>query len=320
MSLHPELTAFLDLVDAGRQSGRKALHELDPAAARADFEQASAGLRWPWPQQVERRDLSFRARDGAEVGARLYLPRSAEAPRQWPLLVYFHGGGFVVGSLDSHDGVCAELAWRTPCAVLSVDYRLAPQHRFPTALEDAEDALAWLREEGAALGLDTERVAFGGDSAGATIATVLAIQAARAECPAIRPRLQLLCYPITDASRVSGSAELFDEGYLLEAETLEWFYSQYQRGVEERRDWRFSPLLCDELSGCAPAFVGLAQFDPLLDEGRAYAGRLREAGVAVTLREYAGTTHDFLRMATVMPGIGEIHGEIAAQLAAALYP
>lgn len=312
MSLHPELTAFLDLVEEGRLAGRKPLHALEPRAAREEFEQASAGLLWPWPERVERRELSARSRDGATFGMRLYLPQ-VEADHPWPVLVYFHGGGYVVGSLYSHDGVCAELAWRTPCAVLAVDYRRAPEHRFPTALHDAEDALRWLVKEGAGQGLDVGRLAVGGDSAGATLATVMAIKAARGELP--QPRLQLLCYPSTDASRSTVSMDLFDEGYLLETATLEWFYQQYQRTPEDRLDWRFSPLLCDNPSGAAPAFIGLAQYDPLHDEGLAYAERLRQAGVAVTLRQYGGTTHDFLRMNAVMPGIQEIYEEMARSLA-----
>ncbi|MHC5351622.1 alpha/beta hydrolase [Metapseudomonas furukawaii] len=316
MSLHPELTAFLDLVEEGRLAGRKPLHALEPQAAREEFEQASAGLLWPWPEQVRRRELSARSRDGARLGLRLYLPQ-VEADGPWPVLLYFHGGGYVVGSLDSHDGVCAELAWRTPCAVLAVDYRRAPEHRFPTALHDAEDALRWLVEEGAGHGLDVRRLAVGGDSAGATLATVLAIQSAEAPRQWPELRLQLLCYPSTDASRETVSRDLFDEGYLLETATLEWFYRQYQRTPEDRLDWRFSPLLRDCPSGAAPAFIGLAQYDPLRDEGLAYAEGLREAGVAVTLREYGGTTHDFLRMSAVMPGIQEIYEELARSLAQA---
>ncbi|HYQ53543.1 MAG TPA: alpha/beta hydrolase [Pseudomonas sp.] len=314
MSLHPELSAFLDLVEEGRLAGRPPLHALTPEAARAQFEQASSGLVWAWPQQVERRALSARSRDGAALGLRLYLPQQVN-DRPWPVLLYFHGGGYVVGSLDSHDGICAELAWRTPCAVLAVDYRRAPEQRFPTAVHDAEDALAWLLAEGPAQGLDVGRLAVGGDSAGATLATVLAIQAARAGAPQIR--LQLLCYPSTDASRTTVSNELFDEGYLLESATLEWFYSQYQRTPDDRLDWRFSPLLCDDLQGVAPAFVALAQYDPLLDEGLAYAERLEQAGGAVTCRRYAAT-HDLLRMGAVMPGIDQVYEQLAQSLGEAL--
>jgi len=316
MSLHPELTAFLDLVEEGRLAGRPALHALSPVLARETFEQASTGLVWPWPKHVARRELAATTRDGASLGLRLYLPEIA-SEQGLPVLLYFHGGGYVVGSLDSHDGICAELAWRTPCAVLAVDYRRAPEHRFPTALFDAEDALRWLLAEGVAHGLDVNRLAVGGDSAGATLATVLAIQAAREPqaWPAIR--LQLLCYPSTDASRTTVSSELFDEGYLLESATLEWFYDQYQRTPADRLDWRFSPLLTENLQGAAPAFVGLAQYDPLHDEGLAYAERLQQAGVKVTCRHYAAT-HDLLRMGAIMPGIDEVYAELASHLAQAL--
>lgn len=316
MSLHPELTAFLDLVEEGRLAGRPPLHALSPVAARESFEQASAGLVWPWPRQIARRELTARTRDGAELGLRLYLPEVA-CDGAWPVLLYFHGGGYVVGSLDSHEGICAELAWRTPCAVLAVDYRRAPEHRFPTALFDAEDALRWLQAEGPALGLDVDRLAVGGDSAGATLATVLAIQAARAPQDWPQIRLQLLCYPSTDASRTTVSNDLFDEGYLLESATLEWFYSQYQRTPADRLDWRFSPLLCEDVRGVAPAFVGLAQYDPLHDEGVAYVERLQAAGVSVTWRDYAGT-HDLLRMGAIMPGIDQVYAEMAGSLAQAL--
>jgi len=316
MSLHPELSAFLDLVEEGRLAGRPPLHALSPELARDTFEQASTGLVWPWPQHVARRELTARTRDGASLALRLYLPEVACA-QPWPVLLYFHGGGYVVGSLDSHEGICAELAWRTPCAVLAVDYRRAPEQRFPTALFDAEDALSWLVAEGAEHGLDVSRLAVGGDSAGATLATVLAIQAAQAprQWPPIR--LQLLCYPSTDASRSTVSNELFDEGYLLESATLEWFYNHYQRTPADRLDWRFSPLLCEHLQGAAPAFVGLAQYDPLHDEGLAYAERLQQAGVTVTCRTYAAT-HDLLRMGAVMPGVDQVYAELASHLARAL--
>jgi acetyl esterase len=316
MSLHPELTAFLDLVEEGRLAGRPPLHALSPVLARETFEQASAGLVWSWPQQVARRELTATTRDGTSLALRLYLPE-VERDEPWPVLLYFHGGGYVVGSLDSHDGICAELAWRTPCAVLAVDYRRAPEHRFPTALFDAEDALRWLVTDGAAHGLDATRLAVGGDSAGATLATVLAVQAGQSPQDWPQIRLQLLCYPSTDASRTTVSSDLFDEGYLLESATLEWFYNQYQRTPADRLDWRFSPLLCEHLQGAASAFVGLAQYDPLHDEGLAYAERLQQAGVKVTCRQYAAT-HDLLRMGAIMPGIDEVYAELASALAEAL--
>ena len=224
MSLHPDLEAFLDLAQDSQDAGLPAMHQMTPSEARATFEQTTAQLRWAAPSDLSVTQIDMAARNGTPLALRLYRPNGAVTPL--PVLVYFHGGGFVVGSLDSHDGVCREFCQRTPCAVLSVGYRLAPEHRFPAALEDGEDALSWLAENATSLGLDTTRVAFGGDSAGATLATVLAIQAVvQPQTVAIAPKAQLLCYPVTDASRPHDSRLLFGEGYLLENETLDWFYS-----------------------------------------------------------------------------------------------
>lgn len=317
MSLHPDLEAFLDLAQDSQDAGLPAMHQLTPSEARATFEQTTAQLRWPAPQDVEVTEIETQARDGAALALRLYRPNGIESPL--PVLVYFHGGGFVVGSLDSHDGVCREFCQRTPCAVLSVGYRLAPEHRFPTALEDGEDALAWLAEQAVSLGLDGSRVAFGGDSAGATLATVLAIQAVvQPHTVAIAPKAQLLCYPVTDASRVHDSRLLFGEGYLLENDTLEWFYQHYARGPEDYLDWRFSPLLAEDLRGVAPAIVVLAGFDPLLDEGQAYVDRLRGQGVEVEVEVCAGLTHDLLRLGAVVPGVLEVYSRVGGALARAL--
>lgn len=309
--LHPELEAFLDLAEAN--VANDPLHRLAPSRARQVFQQSTEQLRWAVAGEVTCEALEAPARDGQRIPLRLYRPVGAEGGL--PVLVYFHGGGFVVGSLDSHEGVCRELCARSACVVLAVGYRLAPEHRFPVALEDGEDCLAWLAGEGARLGLDTGRVAFGGDSAGATLATVLAIQAARqGEQAVIVPRAQLLCYPVTDASRQSVSRTLFGEGYLLENETLEWFYDHYARTPADRSDWRFSPLLADDLAGVAPAVIALAGLDPLLDEGRAYAGRLREAGVEVEQVELPGLTHDLLRMALVVPDVLQVYDRLAVAL------
>ncbi|MGN8262182.1 alpha/beta hydrolase [Pseudomonas sp. SMSB3] len=315
MMLHPELEAFLDLAEAN--AGNAPLHRLSPEQARRVFQQSTEQLRWPAPAGLVCQSLHAPARDGAAIPLRLY--RRPEAGGPLPVLVYFHGGGFVVGSLDSHDGVCRELCARSGCAVLAVGYRLAPEHRFPVALQDGEDCLAWLATEAQALGLDSTRVAFGGDSAGATLATVLAIQAARlGERAPLVPSAQLLCYPVTDASRQSVSRTLFGEGYLLESDTLEWFYDHYARTPQDRHDWRFSPLLAEDLHGVAPAIVALAGLDPLLDEGRAYVERLREAGVAVELIELPGLTHDLLRMASVLPEVLEVHERLGAALGRAM--
>lgn len=314
MSLHPDLEAFLDLAQDSQSAGVAAFHQLNPEQARVAFEQTTAQLRWRAPQTVDVIDVTTETRAGARLPLRLYRPQEGQGP--WPVLVYFHGGGYVVGSLDSHDGVCREFCQRTPCAVLSVGYRLAPEHRFPAPLEDGEDALIWLAEEGKRLGLDTRRVAFGGDSAGATLATVLAIQAlVRPHTVAIRPKAQLLCYPVTNAAERAESRQLFGEGYLLEDDTLEWFYQHYAETPEDRQDWRFSPLLAHDLKGSAPAIVALAAFDPLLDEGQAYVDKLREQGVEVDLDFCEGLTHDFLRLGSVVPAVSGIYQRLSEALA-----
>ncbi|EIK94330.1 alpha/beta hydrolase domain-containing protein [Pseudomonas sp. M47T1] len=318
MALNAELAAFLDLVDEGRDAGRPPMHEQTVGQARAEFERSSAELGWQVAGPVTVREQHFTARDGACVPVRLYLPADApERQQPWPVLVYYHGGGFVVGSLDSHDRVCREFCWRTPCAVLAVGYRLAPEHPFPAAVNDAEDALTWLWEQAPALGLDRERLALAGDSAGATLATVAAIKAGQGALP-VRPRLQMLFYPVTDTAARRVSTDLFDQGYLLETPTLEWFYSHYLPENEQRRDWRASPLRADVPTCTAPAYIAVAGFDPLLDEGCAYAEHLRAAGVEVTLHCQADLTHDFLRMASITPVALPLYETFTAVLAQAL--
>lgn len=314
MSLNPEIAAFLDLIEANQSGEAMVFHRSSPEQARQAFEQSSRQMRWQAPQ-VDSLDLTHPARDGASLALRLYRPAS-QGP--WPVLVYLHGGGFVVGSLDSHDGVCREFCARTPCAVLAVEYRRAPECKFPTALHDCLDALAWLAANASEFSLDLQRLVYAGDSVGATLATVMAIEAVR-DPEALQPKLQLLCYPVTDASTRSESMDLLGEGYLLESETLERFYDHYARTAEDRRDWRFSPLLAADLAGIAPAYVALAGFDPLLDEGRAYAQRLQAHGVGLQCRVYEGLVHDFLRMLMVTAEIDGIYDELAGVLREAMH-
>ncbi len=312
MPLNADIDAFLDLAE---RTTAQPLHQLPVAEARAVFAATTAQLRWQAPADVQVENLSCAARDGHGIQLRVYRPAAFDAPL--PVLAFLHGGGFVVGDLNSHDGVCRELAERAGCAVLAVDYRLAPEHKFPTALHDAADALAWLAEHAAAHGLDKHRVVVGGDSVGATLATVLATQAEHEPAAvALKPIGQLLCYPVTDASRHSESMTLFAEGYLLESQTLEWFYQHYQRSPEDRLDSRFSPLLASSLTRVAPAFIAVAGFDPLVDEGRAYARRLSEHGVTVETLECEGLTHDFLRMGAVTGEVAAVYQRIAEWLKA----
>lgn len=302
---YQELSAFLDMVDEGRQAGRPALHELPVKRAREEFEAASEALKAGAPQlPVEQLVLDL---PGRSLPARLYRP---EPSRPTPVLLYFHGGGYTVGSLDSHDGLCRTLADACGCAVLAVGYRLAPEHPFPAAPDDARAAWGWLQDHGADHSLDPTRVAVAGDSAGATLASVLAAQLATEGGPS--PRAQLLFYPAVDAQGVTESRELFADGYLLENATLDWFYRQYAPEESQRRDWRCSPLhAAARLRGSAAALLLVAEFDPLVDEGLAYAKALQEQGVDVEATLCKGLTHDFLRMSGLLPDVAAYFHQIA---------
>ncbi|WP_420997400.1 alpha/beta hydrolase fold domain-containing protein [Cupriavidus sp. 30B13] len=317
MPLHPDLEALLDMVESATASGKRpAIHHLAPARARREFDDASGALDLPPVPLARVETLTLPTRDGGRIGARLFAPRAPQAGPPLPVLLHFHSGGFTVGSLDSHDSLCRSLAARTPCAVLSVAYRLAPEHRFPCAADDAVDALAWLGAHGAALGLDRARIAIGGDSAGGTLSAMLAL-AARDDPALPQPCLQVLCYPGLGGRQDTPSHQRYGRGYLLDTETIDWFYRQYLRDERDRLDWRFAPLLAPDHRGVAPALMVLPECDPLRDEGRAYARKLAEAGVAVTLREYPGMVHEFLRMGNIVGDAEAAHDDIARALAQA---
>lgn len=315
MPLHPDLEALLDMVEIATATGKRpVIHQLTPEQARREFDQASAALDLP-PEPLTRIEaLLIPTRDGARIDARLYAPQARDAGPPLPVLLHFHSGGFTVGSLDSHASLCSALAARTPCAVLSVAYRLAPEHRFPTAANDAIDALAWLGAHADTLGLDPARIAVGGDSAGGTLSAMLAL-AARDDRRLPQPCLQVLCYAGLSGRTETESHRRYGEGYLLDTATIDWFYRQYLRDEHDRDDWRFAPLLAPDHRGVAPALVVLAECDPLRDEGLAYARKLAEAGVEVTVREYAGMVHEFLRMGNIVDDADRAQGDIARALA-----
>jgi acetyl esterase len=227
---------------------------------------------------------------------------SAAVSSATPCLVYFHGGGWTIGDLDTHDNVCRHLALYGRCVVISVQYRLAPEHKFPAALEDAIDAVRWVAAHAAELHIDPARMAVGGDSAGGNLAAVAAI-AVREE-PASPTGLtlvhQLLIYPATDMGLDTASHLRFAEGYYLTRESALWFRDNYLRGDADRDDWRASPLRARDLSGLPAAYVITAGFDPLQDEGRAYAERLVEAGVEVVYECFEGQIHGFVDMLGIM--------------------
>jgi acetyl esterase len=244
------------------------------------------------------------------IGARLYVPAAFAAPG--PLVVYYHGGGHVIGDLDTHDQPCRFLAREIPALLLAVDYRLGPEHRFPAAVDDAMAAFAFAHERAAELGADPERIAVAGDSAGANLATVVAQQTA-AEGGAT-PAFQALVYPVTDYSAKRPSYETFATGFFLTREEMDWFRDNYFADAGDRSDLRASPILAEDLSGVAAAHVVTAGFDPLRDEGEDYARRLEEAGVPTTHRREPDLVHGFINAVGVSRRAREALGLVAAAI------
>lgn len=264
--------------------------------------------------RVSRTDEIDVSLPGRTLPARLYRPEAA-GPAHLPTLLYFHGGGWVLGDLDTHDSICRRLSHGSGCAVLSLGYRLAPEHPFPAAVEDAVDAVGWLAAHGHALGLDPGRIAVGGDSAGGNLAAAAALALRGREGPT--PRFQLLIYPALDFTMSLPSHAAFGRGYLLDTGFQRWCHDRYLGGAD-RTDWRVSPLLADDVAGAPPAFVLTASHDPLRDEGEAYAARLVEAGVPVTLHRVPGQVHAFMAMDRVMRVVAPTARLLAQHLALAL--
>ena len=276
--------------------GRRPPHELGVHRMRRDIE-LHAPIADVKPVRMHR--VEDRWIHGADdtLRVRVYEPEPRSS-RARPLLLYFHGGGFVIGALDSHDAVCRHVAARARCVVASVDYRLAPEHRFPAAPRDAIAAFRWAASHAEELGVDPRRIAVGGDSAGANLAAVVAREARE---QAIAPAFQLLVYPATDLTRALPSHRLFAHGYLLDAATMDWFLENYLADpARDARDPLASPLFADDVRGVAPAYVVTAGFDPLRDEGEAYAKKLGDAGVRVELRCEEGLVHGFFSMGGVI--------------------
>ncbi|MCB9743485.1 MAG: alpha/beta hydrolase [Alphaproteobacteria bacterium] len=288
------------------------LSQLSPEQARAATLRRAYVVGGAPPALAEVRELTLQGAAGP-LAARLYVPEGLPAPS--PLLVYYHGGGWVTGDLDSHDALCRFLAATTPLRVLSVDYRRAPEHKHPAPVDDATAAFRDAVAQAATLGADPARVAVGGDSAGGQLAAVVALDTAGAT-PA--PACQLLIYPATDLSARSASYGLFAEGFVLSAAKMDWYIAHYLAEPEQALDPRASPLLAEDLRGLCPAIVATAGFDVLRDEGEAYAARLAEAGVPVTLRRYSGLLHTFANTVNSSADAREAVSELAALLAGVL--
>jgi acetyl esterase len=280
------------LLRASNKLRLDALAHHSPALARARTRRSLrllAGKRRPLAR-VEDRTI---AGPGGPLTLRIYEPNGVVRPA--PALLYLHGGGFVIGDLDTHDPLCSLLAEQAGCVVLSLAYRLAPEHKFPAAADDAEAAFRWLAAHATELGLDPTRLAVGGDSAGGNLSAVVAQTALREAWP-VRPKFQLLIYPAVDMRRQHASHRLFADGYVLTSDTIDWFLKHYLRGPDDVNDVRASPLLAPDLRGLPPAYIATAGFDPLRDEGHEYAERLRAAGVPVQTECHDSLVHGYISL------------------------
>jgi acetyl esterase len=280
------------LIDAMQSAGMVLEFEkMSAVEARKAMDQMAAATRAPGDPVAKVEDRSIAGPEG-QIPVRIYAPQGT-AP--FPVLVFYHGGGWVIGSLDSHDPLCRKLANEIGCVVVSVDYRLAPEAKFPAAAEDCYAATLWVSENAAALGCDPKRLAVAGDSAGGNLSAVVPLMARDRGKPPIA--FQVMMYPVTDGSLETGSMRELAEGYFLTHSAMVWFWNQYVRDQHDRNHPYAAPIKATDLRGLPPALVITAEYDPLRDEGEAYAAKLKAAGVPVTCTRYDGTIHGFVSMA-----------------------
>ncbi|WP_027058382.1 alpha/beta hydrolase [Mesorhizobium loti] len=307
MTLDPEAMRVLEI---GRAAGGEPFENGSVAAARAAYVTS-----FP-TQQGEREPVAATSQqeiNGPNGPITLRIHRGIGAPRSGARAVlYLHGGGWVIGNLSSHDEICRWLANLGNAVVVCPDYRLAPEHKFPAGLEDCAAALRFMAENAGELGIDPARVAVSGDSAGGNLAAVLALLSRDGLAPLLAA--QILIYPNTDARQTADSYRRFRDGFGLTAATMAWFRDHYVRTPDDIKDWRVSPLLASGLAGAAPAFVAIAGYDILADEGTAYAERLRAEGVPVLLRHWPGQIHGFVSMGRHIPAARQAVSEAAAWL------
>ncbi|MDR6409148.1 alpha/beta hydrolase [Paraburkholderia sp. 22099] len=317
MSLAPSVQQFL----ARRMSaGAQNIDAIELRDARQRFDYYTPlGDVAPRPLAAIE-DLTIDTRDHASLDARVYYPAPACWADPQPALLFFHSGGYVVGSVAASDALCRTLAADTGCAVVSVGYRLAPEYRFPYAVNDAIDALRWLHRQAASLAIDATRLAVGGESSGATLATVCAFSARDAGIPLA---LQLLIYPAVSGGMDTAAHRLYGDGYFLSLDVIRWIQSHYLASADDRRDWRFAPLDGDreapaDWRGLAPAWIVSAQYDPLQDEHARYAEKLELHGNRAEVVYYPGMIHGFFSMGGMIPEAALAHRDAARVLRTAL--
>jgi acetyl esterase len=307
MPLDPQAQAVLDQMAT---LGLPAFNTLSPEQARRQMEMTRAAAPPGDPvHQVEDRTIPG---PGGDIPVRIYRP---EGDGPLPALVYFHGGGWVIGNIETHDATCRSLTNGAQCVVISVDYRLAPEHKFPAAADDAYAATKWVADNATSLGLDPSRIAVGGDSAGGNLAAVVALMAKEQGGPALV--YQVLIYPVTDYNYETASYKENAEGYLLSKDSMVWFWDHYLSAPADGKNPHASPLQATDLSGLSPALVITAEYDPLRDEGAAYAERLKQAGVPVVYTLYPGMIHGFFGMSAVLDKAKQAVGEVCGALRSA---
>lgn len=311
MQLHPQIVAVLAKLD---EMGVQPTQNLSVGAAREQFEALIRGREAPPVPVGDVEEIGVPGPAGP-IPVRLYRPAGAGAAA--PMLVYYHGGGHVIGSLDTHDFVARSLCRGADVAVASVDYRLGPEHRFPAAAEDSYAALAWLAGHAGEIGIAADRIAVGGDSAGGNLAAVAALMARDAGGPGLRH--QMLVYPVADYACDSPSYETFAEGFGLEAAGMRWFRTHYLEDAAQAQDWRASPLRAADLAGLPPAHVITAECDVLHDEGVALAAALADAGVPVVHRDYPGMIHGFFGYPPEIDGAEAARADAIGALRGALH-
>ena len=310
MPLDAQIDAILQLVTAAEPVDAATQ---TPADARRTFVEMAAALN-SGESVAAAHDRTVPGPAG-EIPVRIYMPHTLAGEAPYPALVFYHGGGFVVGDLGSYDPLCRAIANKAGCLLVSVDYRLAPEHKFPAGLDDAYAAALWVYNNAATLEIDPARIAVGGDSAGGNLSTLVAHLARERGTPPLV--YQALIYPVTTQASESASYQAFAEGYFLTRDRMHWYRDHYLSGPAQRTDPLASPLLLHDLAGQPPALVITGEYDLLRDEGEAYGERLCEAGVPVTISRYDGMIHGFVSMAPFVDRGQDAIAEVGACLRAA---